>query len=165
MGAMRKLLRWMAGFGLVFGIWRMAAVPMPRSRSSGRGRLSHVPSAEAMREGFEVRDLSARGLAYVLLGLGSSAATLIGIVFGLVALFTHWDRMGDAHFTLAQRAVLTAPAPRLQTYPMVDLRRERERELRGIDGYAWLDAAHTRAHVPISRAMALVDGHSLDESP
>jgi hypothetical protein len=63
------------------------------------------------------------------------------------------------------RPVLTAgaaptrpvpPPPRLQADPEADLAAERSLQRARLDGYQWMDRAHTVARIPIERAMALV---------
>lgn len=160
-----RAARFVLGLGLLAASILLLARPAPTSRSAARGRVSHAPGGEAVAAGYEVKDLSARGLAFILLGLGSSAAALIGIVFLLLWLFTSWDAREASGFTAEQVATVSPPAPHLQVDAMEDLRRERAREAHALQGYAWLDPGHTRAHVPLARAMALVTGQSLDVAP
>jgi hypothetical protein len=139
--------------------------PAPTSGAVAHGRFTHGPNGEAVPEGYEVKDLPAKGSAYALATLGVSAAVLVGIVFALIRLFTSWDAQSVATLTTEQVAPLTPPAPRLQTAPFNDLHREMAREQQALEGYAWLDPGHTRAHIPIDRAMGVVTGHSLDDAP
>jgi hypothetical protein len=46
-----------------------------------------------------------------------------------------------------------------------DIAAERRREADLLNSYAWIDAAHTRARIPIDRAMALMIGQPLDPPP
>ena len=160
-----EVMRLLAVLGLVAGAAMVLVRPPPKSAAAGRGQYSHTPGAEAIREGYEVADLSAKGLGTILATLAVSAATLVGIVFGMISLFSTWDAQDVAHLTAQQKAAITPPSPHLQTDPVGDLDRERERERRELASYAWIDVAHTRAHIPIERAMTVVAGHSLDESP
>jgi hypothetical protein len=48
------------------------------------------------------------------------------------------------------------PQPRLQPDPAPDLAAERSLQQSRLDGYMWLDDAHTVARIPITRAMALL---------
>jgi hypothetical protein len=71
------------------------------------------------------------------------------------------------------RPVLTAgarpsrpvpPPPRLQPDPAADLAAVRSLQRSRLDGYRWVDRAHTVARIPITRAMELVasaKGHPL----
>ena len=57
------------------------------------------------------------------------------------------------------------PGPHLQREPYRELRDQQGAEEQKLAGYAWSDPAHTRARIPIGRAMALVAGRSLEPSP
>ncbi len=134
--------------------------PAPVSDGPGVG-----PSAAALEDGYEVKDLNAGGLGIILAVMGGTAAAMIGVVFLLIALFGGWDHQQSVGLTAQQLSRPVVPAPHLQTDPVADLRREQARERHVLDGYAWNDAAHTRAHIPIARAMTLVIGRSLDQPP
>lgn len=63
------------------------------------------------------------------------------------------------------RPVLTAggqpirpipPQPRLQPDPAADIAAVRSLQRSRLDGYLWMDPAHTVARIPITRAMALM---------
>jgi hypothetical protein len=124
--------------------------PPATSGAEARGQVSHAPSGEALREGYEVQDLSARS---------------VGIVFLMIWLFTSWDKAANARFTPQQTVEQTPPWPHLQVNAAQDLRENRAREWQALHKYSWSDAAHTRAHIPIDRAMRIVVGQSLDAPP
>jgi hypothetical protein len=158
-------MRAVATMGVLAGGVMLGFRHAPRAAATGRGSFSHAPSGAALEEGYEVKDLSARGLAGALSALAVCAAVLVGVVFLLIAWFGHLDAARDVGLTSEQTAVLTPPGPQLQRDPAGDLARERAREAALLQGYAWLDAGHTRAHVPIERARALVIGQSLEPAP
>lgn len=133
--------------------------------STARGKPSFTPNAPSLAAHYERGDLSARGLAIILAVLAASAGALIGVAFGLVALFGHLDRASLPPMTVQQTARIVPPAPRLQTYPFADLTRLREHEARLLNSYAWVDPAHQRARIPVRRAMQLAIGRSLDAPP
>ncbi|HEV2540764.1 MAG TPA: hypothetical protein VGU03_13810 [Frateuria sp.] len=63
------------------------------------------------------------------------------------------------------RPVLTAgaapvrpipPQPRLQPDPAADIAAERSQQRSRLEGYQWMDGAHTVARIPVARAMELV---------
>jgi hypothetical protein len=139
--------------------------PPATSGAEARGQVSHAPSGEALREGYEVQDLSARSVAYIIATLATSAACLVGIVFLMIWLFTSWDKAANARFTPQQTVEQTPPWPHLQVNAAQDLRENRAREWQALHKYSWSDAAHTRAHIPIDRAMRIVVGQSLDAPP
>jgi hypothetical protein len=135
------------------------------AEDEARGKPTHTPSVASMHEGYEVKDLPARGLAMILVTFAVSAALLVGIVFLLIGLFTGWDSASTAQLTAVQTATLPVPAPHLQLDAVADLDHQRAREAAALHGYAWTDPGRTRAHVPIERAKALVIGQSLDAAP
>ncbi len=137
----------------------------PPSPSRARGQHTHDVSREAIGDGFEVKDLSAKGLTVILLVLAVSATVLVAIVFAMIALFGHWNREQYAPIPFEQRALVLPPAPRVQADPKADLAAERSREAEALASTGWNDAAHTSAHLSIDRAKALAVGHSLDEAP
>jgi hypothetical protein len=133
--------------------------------STARGKPSFKPSAQSLAARYETKDLSARGLAIIFASLAATAGALIGIVFGMVALFGHIDRASLPPLTVQQTARIVPPAPRLQRHPFADLTRLREHEARLLHSYAWVDPAHQRARIPVGRAMQLAIGRSLDAPP
>jgi hypothetical protein len=132
---------------------------------TARGTPSFTPSAPSLAARYETKDLSARGLAIILATLATTAGALIGVAFGLVALFGHLDRARLPPLTAQQTARIVPPAPRLQTHPFADLARLREHEARLLNSYAWVDPRHQRARIPIRRAVQLAIGRSLDAPP
>lgn len=151
--------------GVLVGGAMLLLAPAPTGKAVGRGKFSHSPSAAALHDGYEIKDLSAKGLGYILATLAGSAALLVGCVFLMIWLFTSWDKQDTEGLTVEQTAHISTPAPRLQVDAVADLQHERDRELQALKGYRWLDSAHTQAHIPIDRAMTLVVGHSLDSAP
>ncbi len=130
---------------------------------SGRGRRATPPSREAARLGYETEDMAGRTMTLLALGLALFSAVAIGAAIGLLSLF-HAPAPAAA-LTAEQRAAIEPPAPHLQAHPHADLRDLRAREEELLQGYAWLDARHQSARVPIGRAMALTVGRSLDPAP
>jgi hypothetical protein len=169
--------RALVSLGVIAGTALLLVKPAPGTRATrlgaahetgrrtGRGAFSHHPTQAAVGEGHEVRDLPATGLAMIIGTLGVSAALLVGVVFGMTALFQGWDKSRDAGLTVQQVAAIVPPGPHLQTDPAADLRAQRAREQRALDAYGWLDAKHTLARIPIDRAMQIVNGRPLDDAP
>ncbi len=115
---------------------------------------------EAALAGYETRDASAAGLFAALGIFATCIATSIGLMILLIGLWHRADAARETHFTQTQRMQQQPPEPRLQVEPFDDLARNRGSEASLIDGYARLGA--TTARIPVSRAMALVVGRSLD---
>ena len=131
----------------------------------GRAHPAGDPMQEAVELGYEPEDASSIGAARVLLIVGGTAGTAIGIVFILVGLFTASDRAAMPVLTPQQQVQMQPPAPNLQANPFTDIGRLNARERADLDGYRWTDAAHDHARIPIRRAMALAVGRSLDAAP
>ena len=77
------------------------------------------------------------------------ALSLLAIVLGVYAWARPLLRAGAAPVRPLP------PQPRLQPDPALDLSAERSLQQSRLDGYLWLDDAHTVARIPITRAMAL----------
>lgn len=56
---------------------------------------------------------------------------------------------------VATRGDIIPPAPRLQAHPQADLALLRARKTRRLASYAWANADHTAARIPVRRAMDL----------
>jgi hypothetical protein len=50
----------------------------------------------------------------------------------------------------------TIRAPRLQTEPQVDLRRDRDSKLNDLNSYGWVDESRGVVHIPIDKAMEVM---------
>ncbi len=132
---------------------------------TGRGRSSHPPSREARREGFEPKDISARGAAMVI---GGWLCLVLLVVFGLATLrglYVRQDRAGAPLVTAQTGAPVVPPGPRLQADPPHDLASLRDYEAQVLDNYATLPGDPAHARIPLTRAMERVIGRSLDPSP
>lgn len=102
-------------------------------------------------ETIEARDVRARPL--VLAGLGliagvAASAALVDAVMGVL----HFHRPPP----VSPAALSAQDAPRLQVTPAADRIRIEERSRRLLERRAWLDKEHTRARIPIARAMDLL---------
>ena len=125
---------------------------------------SAAPGPASAGAGYEPTDIKAGKVATVVL---SSAAVLVLAVTGLFML-VGWVQRGARQgppLTQEQRAAIVPPAPRLQDHPLHDIAALRQRETDLLDRYAWTDADHRTARIPIARAEALVTGRSLDPAP
>ena len=96
-------------------------------------------------------------------------AVCLAATLGLMFLMLHWFHQriaADQPPLTAEQTTRIAPsAPQLQAHPHAELRAERAREDALLHGYAWHDADHRQARIPIARAMELSIGHSLDDVP
>jgi hypothetical protein len=126
---------------------------------------SAVPHPDGPALGYEPRDLSATGLAKILAVVGATMAAVIGVCFLTLHYYAAADHRDQRPLTREERIVLTPPLPRLQTTTLGEITRLRAHDREMLNSYAWLDADHATARIPIARAMALVVGHSLDAAP
>lgn len=149
--------------GLLIGVAALFA--KNEERISALGRPTAPPSAESLKEGYEVKDINVRRTVYILAGMGATTALVIGIVFVMIWRFNVNRRAAWAHLTPQQTATLVPPAPHVPRDPFAQLARVRAREERQLHSYGWVSADHSLAHIPIGRAMALVVGKSLDVTP
>jgi hypothetical protein len=135
------------------------------TEAMGRGQPATPPSYRARQAGHETRDLGGRTLTLLVAGLGATVACVIGLMVVLMGFFVHARNAAAPHYTAQQTAVIVPPAPNLQAAPLADIAQLHEREEKLLEHYAWIDSNHTRARVPIERAMALIVGRSLDAAP
>lgn len=155
--------RWLAR--LAAGATMMAGLSWLRHRSSQLAHSTAASAPDAATLGYEPRDMNARSIGWVLASMLATAAVLVGFVFLMVGLLQQGDTARYAGLTYEQTAPIVPPAPHLQVHPFRDLRQLRAREDARLHGYAWLDAAHTHARIPIEHAMALEVGRGLDQQP
>lgn len=89
----------------------------------------------------------------ILVGGAVLAAVLFGVAFGLHALLR--GPVMPNQPALATRPARIPPRLRLQAHPQRDLAHFRAGKEAMLSGYAWLDAAHHDARIPIRRAMQI----------
>jgi hypothetical protein len=136
----------------------------PLDQAAGAAPAEHPVDPASLDQGYEVADASGRALAWVML---VGAAVIAASIGGLFVLVAHYHREDASHppLTAEQRAKITPPGPHLQAEPFRDIAALRRRETALLQGFAYLDADHKRARIPIDRAIALVIGKPLDSSP
>lgn len=160
---LRGMLRFAALAGIAVGL--ASLFHGTHQEVSGRGRPRTRPSAESVGEGYEVQDISAGGVVKILIAFAFTTAIVIGIVLLMRWRFLASETATNAVLTSEQTAQMEPPGPHLQVNPFDDLAREQARENRLLNSYGWTDPGHTLARIPISRAMALSVGKSLDAGP
>lgn len=132
---------------------------------SGRGEPSVAPNPEAKSLGYETEDISTRMVGRILAGFAVTVVVSVTLLIVMLNAFRGADNADQPPLTTQQSADIIPPGPHLQNDPYRDLRQTQRAEEQKIGGYAWTDPAHTRARIPIGRAMALVAGRSLEPSP
>jgi hypothetical protein len=153
----------LAGQKLFLGRRRLGPpTPDPFGIETGRGMPGAPPSGAAIAEGYEVEDANGRDLA-VIIGIFAGVA---GLVIGgtILALRLFGGTPAELNTFAPEQAHRTPPpAPQLQADPLADLARFQAQQNAAITGYAPL--GHGLAHIPIARAMVLMQGKSLDPAP
>jgi hypothetical protein len=163
--------RWIPRIGLAISGFLLLSRLVPRiaekvtGDTSGRGTHAQQPSAEARAAGHETHDVNALTLGKLAIGMLFGAAVIMGGMVLLNRLLHRVTLAEHPSLTAEQIAPLPPPAPNLQADPLGDLARLRAGEDALLDTYAWIDPAHTRARIPIQRAMTLMVGRPLDSAP
>lgn len=124
------------------------------------------PAANTQRHpddpGHETRDVNVRNTVLVMAGLALAALAVVGAMVWLMGTFAASQRRALPTLTPQQTTRLAPPPPNLQADPYADLDRERAEAAARLSGYGYRDEAHTRARIPIGRAMDLTVGRSLE---
>ena len=89
----------------------------------------------------------------ILIGAGVLAIVVIAIAVGLHLILTR--AVIPNHAEIAARSAQVPPKPRLQAHPQVDLAKFRAEKRALLSSYAWTDAQHDFARIPIQRAMQI----------
>lgn len=162
----RALLIAAAGVLTTAGVMVGRRVPVEAGTgSTGRGQPSHTVSRRVREAGFEPEDMSARGTALVIAGWIGLVIVVVGGLLWLLSFYIHQDRVEASHVTAQTSAPVVPPGPRMQADPPRDLATLREHEAQILDNYAVLPDEATHVRIPLSRAMELVVGRSLDPQP
>ncbi len=142
-----------------------AGKPADDTAKLGRGQPDTPPTARARAAGHETRDLSGGTLALLVAGLGGTAAGVIALMIGVMSYLDHSQRASEPQFTAQQTTAIVPPPPNLQAAPLSDIADLHQREESLLANYAWINPGHTRARVPVARAMAVMVGRRLDDPP
>ena len=164
-----QVLTWLVAAGTLLGtsalVFRRKTAPSTYGEETGRGVPSTPPSRRALSLGFETHDMNPTVMVVVLGSLLAAAGIGVALMFGLLSIF-HSNREASApRLTAEQQAHVEPPSPRLQDHPYRDLYARQSYEEGLLNAYLWLDPSHTRARIPIDRAMSLAVGRSLDADP
>lgn len=135
-------------------------------RHIARGTPDTPPSRQSVKAGYEVKDFNARDMALILGSIAGTVAVLIGGIFFMAG---HLDRVYTNHyaaaFTSEQVATVHTPLPHLEVHPLANYAAYHAHEMHRLSQYRYLDASHSRARIPIYRAMAIEAGRGLDQAP
>lgn len=89
----------------------------------------------------------------ILIVAGILAVVVIAIAVALHLILTR--AVIPNHAEIAARPAQVPPKPRLETHPQTDLAQFRAGKQALLSGYAWTDAQHDYARIPIQRAMQI----------
>lgn len=151
----------LAGLAVAAG----GVIGMAGNAQTARGRHEASPSSKAMRAGHEVKDINVRNVTYIFVGMASTVALVIGIVFLMIWRFHIIEHQGWSSTTPEQRMQVAVPGPHLEVNPLAHLAHHLAMQNKLLHSYGWVDQAHGIARIPIQRAMALTVGKSLDAQP
>ena len=170
-GAIARLTAVLGTVALAFRFGRSeprlcaAGVPGAMEDPSGRGNPGVPPSGRAQRAGHETQDMSGWLMVRLGLMLGTVALVMIFLMIG----FRTWVRssaiQGQPPLTALQVAQQRPPEPTLQANPVQEWDRVRADAAALLQSYAWVDGEHTRARIPIGRAMTLTVGQGMGPPP
>ncbi len=168
--ASRRLRRSLAGVVSLVAAARGMLIrgqvpPAPQAAASGRGTPSAPPNEASRGSGHETEDMSGRLMMWLTVALGGSVVAVIGLMLLLLGSLREQRREQRPPLTAEQTMPLQPPKPNLQAHPVHDLAVLRANEDRLLHGYAWIDAGHARARIPIDRARTLMVGRSLEAAP
>jgi len=134
----------------------------PFGPSTGRGFATTPPSDAALAEGYEVSDANGRDLAISIAIFAGSAVLAIGGTILALHMFGG-NPAQNGNFNQLQQHHITPPAPQLQADPVADFAQYQSQENVALTTTGKI--APGLAHIPIARAMALMDGKPLDPAP
>ena len=153
----------LAAIGATAIFRRKKGATAPESESTGgRGTRVGPINAPSLKAGYEVEDTNVRALVKVMvIAVGLGIVSLV-FVFWMFARFNTHYQDARTGLTSQQSAAIMPPLPHLQAEPYRDIDATIMEQQQRIETYGWDDAAHSRAHIPIIRAMRQVVGKSLD---
>lgn len=117
---------------------------------------SHGPSAESLAAGHELSDARVRPL--VVGGVVLFALIIVSFALMAALIVVAGSNVADTSNTLdpAQVQQQLPPAPRLEQNPRVDGDRIIAEATERLESYGWVDKRAGTAHIPIERAMELL---------
>jgi len=106
------------------------------------------------------------GFGVVLLVVGAVAMVLMGFLFkGFAHVADRTDEATVSAAGLQARQDRVPPAPRLQVFPVRHWRDFEAAEANRLSSYGWMDRANGVVHIPIERAMELIEQRGVGPLP
>jgi hypothetical protein len=106
------------------------------------------------------------GFGVVLLVTGAIAMVLMALLFkGFEGVADRRDEASVSAAGLQARQDLVPPAPRLQVYPVRHWKDFEAAESNRLSSYGWMDRSNGVVHIPIERAMDLIEQRGVGPLP
>ncbi len=106
------------------------------------------------------------GFGVVLLVMGAVAMVLMALLFkGFEGVADRRDEASVSAAGLQARQDLVPPAPRLQVYPVRHWKDFEAAESNRLSSYGWMDRSNGVVHIPIERAMDLIEQRGVGPLP
>jgi hypothetical protein len=106
------------------------------------------------------------GFGVVLLVMGAVAMVLMALLFkGFEGVADRSDEASVSAAGLQARQDLVPPAPRLQVYPVRHWKDFEAAESNRLSSYGWMDRSNGVVHIPIERAMDLIEQRGVGPLP
>ncbi len=125
-------------------------------------RAANRTSSAASERSFAPDDVPVRGVIFAAMGLFGGIMAAAAVVAALLTLFDIWpgSPVQTDHFGSSG-----AEPPRLEISPQENRMAIEASARAKLSGYAWVDAAHTRARIPIGRAMEKLEQQGWPDRP
>jgi hypothetical protein len=129
------------------------------------------------REGFERQDLTAQGVLGFLISLAVGGVLVYFVVWGLYQFMNARQRSQQPQQSPLVKQVETDtrivspgeianfPQPRLEQNERIEINDFRLKEEQTLNSYGWIDEKAGVVHIPIERAMQLVEQRGLPTNP
>jgi hypothetical protein len=106
------------------------------------------------------------GFGIVLLAMGAVAMVLMALLFkGFEGVADRHDEASVSAAGLQARQDRVPPAPRLQVYPVRHWKDFETAETSRLSSYGWMDRSTGVVHIPIERAMDLIEQRGVGPLP
>jgi hypothetical protein len=125
-----------------------------------------LPDPIDLEKGYEVEDLSVRGIVTFGIGLVIVILLVSAAMFGLYYLFAAWNQAGSEPLPpLLEEATSVPPAPRIQRSPAEDNEQLKAYDESLLNSYGWVDEGNGVVRIPIEQAMELTLERGLPTRP
>jgi hypothetical protein len=145
---------WFAATLLGFGLTAAGVIEsLLRRPTRDPNRKEELIHTDVM---FEARDVNARVIGWVAVGVLVSAVLIHAIVGAVYAYFIRTEFRNRQPVTLVQQSARPPAVPLLQQNPAGDLERLQASQQTILNSYGWVDQQQGTVHIPIDEAMKRV---------